>query len=160
VKVRQSDGTFLDQSYPGGEVTWVDGGMLANFPIGAFDRIDNGPSRWPTIGIKLSAQPLEMAKDVPAGNTLAEAFRCLQTMLNEWDRYHVDQTTADRTIFVDNRVTSTVDGKPQVIAVSATDFHLTADLQRQLFLNGASAATQFVIAKANAGGLLHPTAPS
>jgi NTE family protein len=158
VKVRQPDGAFVDQAYPGGEVTWVDGGMLANFPIDAFDRVDNGPSRWPTIGIKLSAQPLEMAKDVPAENTLAEAFRCLQTMLNEWDRYHVDQTTADRTIFVDNRVTSMVDGKPEVIAVSATDFHLTADLQRQLFLNGASAATQFVIAKANAGGLLHPTA--
>jgi NTE family protein len=150
-------GTFLDQSYPGGEVTWVDGGMLANFPIDAFDRVDSGPSRWPTIGIKLSAQPLEMATDVPAGNTWAEAIRCLHTILNEWDRYHVDQTTADRTIFVDNRVNSTVDGQPRQIAVSATDFHLTPELQRQLFLNGARAATDFIIAKAAAGGLLHPT---
>jgi NTE family protein len=158
VKVRQPDGTFIEQKYPGGEVTWVDGGMLANFPIGAFDRVDGGPPRWPTIGIKLSAQPLEMAKDVPATNTMAEAFRCLQTMLNEWDRYHVDQTTADRTIFVDNRVTTVVDGKSVQTAISATDFHLTAALQQQLFLNGAKAATNFVIAKATAGGLLHPTA--
>jgi NTE family protein len=157
VKVPLPGGTFLDQSYPGGEVTWVDGGMLANFPIDAFDRVDSGPSRWPTIGIKLSAQPLEMATDVPAGNTWAEAIRCLHTILNEWDRYHVDQTTADRTIFVDNRVNSTVDGQPRQIAVSATDFHLTPELQRQLFLNGARAATDFIIAKAAAGGLLHPT---
>jgi NTE family protein len=158
VKVRQPGGTFVDQTYPGGQVTWVDGGMLANFPIDAFDRIDGAPPRWPTIGIKLSAQPLEMATDVPAGNTWAEAFRCLQTMLNEWDRYHVDQTSADRTIFVDNRVTTTTDGKSQQIAVSATDFHLTPEVQQQLFLNGARAATDFVIAKANTGGVLHPTA--
>jgi NTE family protein len=157
VKVRQPAGTFVDQTYPGGEVTWVDGGMLANFPIDAFDRIDSGPPRWPTIGIKLSAQPIEMATDVAAGSTWAEAVRCLHTMLNEWDRYHVDQTTADRTIFVDNRVTSTADGQTRQVAVSATDFHLTPELQRALFLNGASAATDFVIAKANAGGLLHPT---
>jgi len=157
VKVPQPGGTFVDQTYPGGEVTWVDGGMLANFPIDAFDRIDNGPSRWPTIGIKLSAQPLEMAKDVAAGNTMAEAFRCLQTMLNEWDRYHVDQTAADRTIFVDNLVTTVVNGQSQQTAISATDFHLTADLQHQLFLNGATAATSFVIDKAKSGGVLHPT---
>jgi len=158
VTVPQPDGTSIEQTYPGGEVTWVDGGMLANFPIDAFDRVDNGPPRWPTIGIKLSAQPLEMAKDVPAGNTLAEALRCLQTMLNEWDRYHVDQTTADRTIFVDNRVTTVVNGQPSQTAISATDFHLTAELQHQLFLNGATAATNFVVAKAAAGGLLHPAA--
>ena len=77
-------------------------------------------------------------------------------MLNEWDRYHVDQTTADRTIFVDNRVTTVVDGQARQIPITATDFHLTAELQQQLFLNGATAATDFVIAKAAAGGLLHP----
>jgi NTE family protein len=156
VKVPQPDGTFVEQTYPGGTVTWVDGGMLANFPIDAFDRADGGEPRWPTIGIKLSAQPLEMAKDIPTANTLAEAFRCLRTMLNEWDRYHVDQTTADRTIFVDNQVTTMVNGQSCQTAISATDFHLTPDLQRQLFLNGATAATKFVIAKAAAGGLLHP----
>ena len=32
------------------------------------------------------------------------------------------------------------------------------EMERQLFLNGASAATDFVIAKAAAGGLLHPNA--
>jgi NTE family protein len=141
VKVRNPDGTYADQDYPGGQVTWVDGGMLANFPINAFDREDGGPARWPTIGIKLSAQPLEMAKDVACNDTCAEAMRCLHTMLNEWDRYHVDQTTADRTIFVDNG------------SITATQFNLTTDQQQMLFLNGAQAATNFVIAKARAGGV-------
>ena len=34
----------------------VDGGMLSNFPVDTFDRTDGKPPRWPTIGIKLSAQ--------------------------------------------------------------------------------------------------------
>jgi NTE family protein len=38
----------------GGTVTWVDGGLLMNFPIAAFDRTDGAPPRWPTIGIKRS----------------------------------------------------------------------------------------------------------
>ena len=33
------------QHYGGGSVTWVDGGMLANFPIDAFDRVDGQPPR-------------------------------------------------------------------------------------------------------------------
>ena len=40
-----------------GEECWfVDGGMLSNFPIDVFDRTDGAPPRWPTFGIKLSAQ--------------------------------------------------------------------------------------------------------
>jgi predicted acylesterase/phospholipase RssA len=36
--------------------TWVDGGLLQNFPITVIDRNDDKPLRWPTFGIKLSAQ--------------------------------------------------------------------------------------------------------
>ncbi len=40
-----------------GDTSWLlDGGMLSNFPIAVFDRTDGAPPRWPTIGIKLSAQ--------------------------------------------------------------------------------------------------------
>ena len=35
----------------------VDGGILSNYPIGIFDRTDGQPPRWPTFGLKLSAQP-------------------------------------------------------------------------------------------------------
>ncbi len=139
-------GDVKPQHYPDGSVTWVDGGMLANFPIDAFDRTDGAAPRWPTIGIKLSAQPSEMAPDTAAHGTISEAVRCLHTMLNEWDRYHVDDTAAGRTIFVDNA------------GITATEFDLTPEKQAQLFVSGASAATQFLIDKAKAGGVLRSAA--
>ena len=39
-----------------GGATWVDGGLLSNFPVELFDRPDAQP-RWPTFGIRLSARP-------------------------------------------------------------------------------------------------------
>jgi NTE family protein len=129
------------EHYGGGSVTWVDGGMLANFPIDAFDRVDSAPPRWPTIGIKLSAQALEMPKTVACHDTSQEAMRCLRTMMNEWDRYHVDQTTAARTIFVEN------------LGLSATQFELTTQQQDELFLSGVRAATAFLIEMSAIGGV-------
>ena len=35
--------------------TLIDGGLLSNFPVDAFDRLDGRRPRWPTIGIKLFA---------------------------------------------------------------------------------------------------------
>ncbi len=134
-------GTSTTEHFEGGSVTWVDGGMLANFPINAFDRIDGKPPRWPTIGIKLSARTLEMPKTVASHGTMEEAIRCLQTMMNEWDRYHVEQTTAARTIFIDNQ------------GISATQFDLTPEQQDALFLSGVRAATTFLIETAKAGGV-------
>ncbi|CAM5449461.1 Patatin OS=Tsukamurella paurometabola (strain ATCC 8368 / DSM / CCUG 35730 / CIP 100753 / JCM 10117 / KCTC 9821 / NBRC 16120 / NCIMB 702349 / NCTC 13040)OX=521096 GN=Tpau_2007 PE=4 SV=1 [Tsukamurella paurometabola] len=40
-----------------GAVTWVDGGLLSNFPVQMFDRSDGRADRWPTLGIELSAEP-------------------------------------------------------------------------------------------------------
>jgi hypothetical protein len=54
-------------------------------------------------------------------------------MMSEWDRYNIEQTTAARTIFVDNA------------GITATQFNLTTADQNTLFLNGVKAATQFVI---------------
>ena len=62
-------------------------------------------------------------------------------MMNEWDAYNVDESTAARTIFVDNA------------GLTATDFDLTAAQQNQLFLNGVDAATAFVIEMAGRGGV-------
>jgi hypothetical protein len=62
-------------------------------------------------------------------------------MMNEWDAYGVDEATAARTIFVDNG------------GLTATQFDLTPDQQNMLFVNGVSAATQFVIEMAEAGGV-------
>jgi NTE family protein len=138
-QTRMPDGSVV--TWPGGTVTWVDGGMLMNFPINAFDRVDGAPPRWPTIGIKLSAEPGVQAADVPASTTLQEGMRCLHTMTGEWDRYYVGQATANRTIFVANA------------GLNATQFDLTPAQRSTLFRNGAEAATRFLIRWAARGGV-------
>jgi NTE family protein len=128
-------------TYGGGTVTWVDGGMLQNFPIHAFDRVDGRAPRWPTIGIKLSKLQTEYPATEACESALAVGIRCVRTMMNEWDSYAVDEQTAARTIFVDNA------------GLHATDFDLDENQQETLFINGVRAATAFVIEMADAGGV-------
>jgi NTE family protein len=139
VSIPTPDGAPILQRYGGGPVTWVDGGMLRNFPINAFDRADGQPARWPTIGIKLSALQLNFGPTSACEHSVDVGIGCLHTMMNEWDTYSVDQDTAARTIFVDNA------------GLKATQFDITPDQQTRLFLNGVAAATKFVIEKAATG---------
>ena len=141
VDVPMPDGSSARQHYDAGAVTWVDGGMLENFPISAFDRIDGKPARWPTIGIKLSVLQTQFAATQACDTALSVGIRALHTMTGEWNRYSIDQTTAARTIFVDRA------------GLTATQFDLTQDQQDELFLNGVAAATRFIIEMARAGGI-------
>jgi len=139
VDVTMPDGSTIRQHYDAGSVTWTDGGMLRNFPIGAFDRIDGQPARWPTIGVKLSSLQTSFGPTEASATALSVAVRALHTMMNEWDRYNIEETTAARTIFVANG------------GLTATQFDLTTDQQNQLFLNGVRSATRFVIEMSRAG---------
>jgi NTE family protein len=125
------------QPVPAQTCTWVDGGLLDNFPVDVFalDPQAAGPvpGRWPTIGIKLSArgpQPLR-----PSDGDLAEARAIIGTVLDNADRYYVTPGAAQRTIFVDHGT------------VATTDFHLTAADQAMLLANGRAAAGQFLTAR-------------
>jgi NTE family protein len=141
IEVPMPDGTSIRQHYDPGTVTWVDGGMLQNFPITAFDRIDGRPPRWPTIGIKLSSLQTSFPATQASRTAVNVGIHALHTMMSEWDRYSIDQATAARTIFVDKA------------GLSATQFDLTQAQQDELFLNGVEAATRFVIEMSNAGGV-------
>jgi NTE family protein len=141
VEIAAPDGGTITVRYEAGTQTWVDGGMLANFPIHAFDRTDGKPPRWPTIGIKLSQLQTEFPATHACTSTLEVALRSLKTMTNEWDSYAVNESTSAKTIFVDNA------------GLAATDFGLTKAQQDTLFLNGVRSATAFVLAKAEAGGV-------
>jgi len=141
VEIAAPSGGTITLRYEAGSQTWVDGGLLANFPIHAFDRTDGKPSRWPTIGIKLSQLQTDFPATEACTSTLEVALRTLKTMSNEWDSYAVNESTAAKTIFVDNA------------GLTATDFGLTKEQQDTLFLNGVRSATAFVIAKAEAGGV-------
>ena len=109
VETPVAGGETIDQHYEAGSVTWVDGGMLRNFPIDAFDRVDGKMPRWPTIGIKLSGFQTQFPATKQCSNTAEVATGCLQTMMNEWDGYSIEEATAARTIFVDNAGLSATD---------------------------------------------------
>ena len=117
----------------GGQVTMVDGGMLSNFPIDAFDRTDGKPPRWPTFGIKLSARPSARQVGKRIDSTYDLLRGCLRTLLDAHDAYHLDdEGTTARTIFVDTE------------HISATDFDIDQETQQRLFVNGQHAATKFL----------------
>jgi NTE family protein len=141
IDVAMPDGSVIRQHYDAGTVTWTDGGMLRNFPISAFDRVDGQPARWPTIGVKLSSLQTRFGPTEASTNAVGVGIRALHTMMNEWDRYNVEETTAARTIFVDNA------------GLTATQFDLTPDQQNELFINGVRSATRFVIEMSHAGGV-------
>jgi NTE family protein len=131
-----NDGTT---NFAAGKVTWVDGGLLSNFPVEVFDRSDGQPSRWPTIGIKLSAGSPTPTTTKDPGNPLSEAIACVHTALDNADRYYVTPAKAARTIFVDN------------LGLSATDFHLSAADQQGLLTAGVNAATTYLHHATTAG---------
>lgn len=139
INVPMPGGRTAPKTYKGGTCTWVDGGMLRNFPITAFDRIDGKSPRWPTIGIKLNSFDATSPSTTACAHSLGLAVDCVETMMNEWDVNTIESATAARTIFIDN------DG------ITATQFDLDQDQQNSLFKNGVAAATEFVIDSANLG---------
>jgi NTE family protein len=115
-----------------GKATWVDGGLLSNFPITVFDRTDGVEPRWPTWGVKLSSMP-QPKPDVPVRTALGIAINSLETLTGDWNRYHLEEEgVSQRTIYVDTT------------GMSATDFHLGVQDRDRLFENGREAARQFL----------------
>ncbi len=128
-----------------GACTWVDGGVLQNFPVTVFDRTDGRPNRWPTFGIKLSSRPALNTPDVPVQGDLREVVSIAHTALGEWNRYPLaDEGVGARTVFVDT------------MGIASTDFGLTTDQRDKLFANGQDAAGRFLAAWAKA----HPRVPT
>jgi NTE family protein len=121
-----------DVAADSGQVTWVDGGLLDNFPVDVFERRDGAEARWPTIGIKLSAKQTSIENGHGSGDIASEAIACLQTVLDNAGRYYVPPDKAKHTIFVDNA------------GIKATDFNITPEQQQTLFENGQNAALNWL----------------
>ena len=116
-----------------GTVTWVDGGLVAGFPITVFDRTDGEHPRWPTIGVRLSGEPGSPTKDRPVRTAFGLAANCLTTLTSEWNRYHLEEEGVNqRTIYVDTN------------HVNAIDFDIDRPTQNMLFENGRAAARKFL----------------
>ncbi len=115
-------------------IVCTDGGMLSNFPMALFDRHDGKPSRWPTLGVKLSGQQSIRDGDwKPDNSNIQLAKSLISTMMGAHDRAYVsDPRSSSRTIFVDTS------------AYRATDFHLAAEDKAKLFGKGMESGQKFL----------------
>lgn len=116
-----------------GTSTLVDGSILRSYPIEIFDRHDGLPSRWPTIGIRLSspAGNRAPAKDVTGPLSLLQSL--IYTTVDSTQIRHVsDPVDVERSIFA----------KPR--GVSWTDFDLTPAQQQCLYDAGYAAGLKWI----------------
>ncbi len=125
--------------------TLVDGGVLSNFPVDAFDRTDGAEPRWPTFGVKLApVLPAGNASMVPFLGQLRGPLRppllelleqLVTTIIVGRDQTYLRQPwVAARTVLVDT-------GKVGVI-----EFGLSAAERQHLFDNGVDAMDRFLAA--------------
>lgn len=118
-----------------GESYLVDGGLLSNYPIDAFNRTDDRAPRWPTFGVKLSPRPRRVPRTHEIGGVLSYAFAIADTVLTAHDWRNVDDPAVRRrTIFVDTG------------EVEATDFGIDKET-RATMLEVADQATREFLAR-------------
>lgn len=93
-----------------GRATWVDGGLLSNFPVGLFDRADSREPRWPTFGVRLHSRAGTVPAGRPVRGPLSVALAAVETLLTDQDAAYTDEPcTRARTVFVDTTGVSPVD---------------------------------------------------
>lgn len=122
-----------------GKVTWVDGGVLAGFPITVFDRTDGKQPRWPTWGIRLSAEP-QMGRDRPIRTVVGVELARLRTLSQDWTHYSLqDEGVSRRTIHVDTTT------------INVRGFNIDSAARRALLASGRTAARRFLASKMPSG---------
>jgi NTE family protein len=112
-----------------GNATWVDGGLLSNFPVQLFDRAE---PRWPTFGIRLSARP-GIPPTHPVHGPVSLGIAAIETLVSNQDNSYIDDPcTVRRTIFVPAE------------GVSPIDFDITAEQREALYQRGLQAGQEFL----------------
>jgi NTE family protein len=113
--------------------TLADGSLLRSYPIEVFDRHDGKPSRWPTIGIRLSSPSSERAPAKPVTGPISLIQSLIYTTVDSNQVRHVSEpANVDRSIFA----------KPR--GVRWTEFDLTDEQQQGLFDSGYAAGQKWV----------------
>jgi len=121
------------QPTPLGPATWVDGGLLSNFPVALFDRPDTVDARWPTFGVRLTTRPPTTPVVRSVEGPFGIALAALDTLLtDQGNAYLEDECTVERTVFV-----PTPD-------ISIVDFDLEPTAAQELYASGRAAAEQFL----------------
>ncbi len=127
-------------AHPRGESLLVDGGLLSNYPIDAFDRTDDRRPRWPTFGVTLLPQlPAAAGTLVPPLRVLGglRQIRFLEalvttTVVGRDQGYLAQPWVKARTIEVDT------------FGVSPFEFGIRPELVERLYGSGRRAATRFL----------------
>lgn len=121
------------QPTPRGAATWVDGGLLSNFPVGLFDRPDTVDPRWPTFGVRLTTRPPTSPVIREVEGPVEIGLAALDTLLtDQGTSYLEDECTVDRTVFVPTP------------GVSVVDFDIDATTTERLHEAGRLAAQEFL----------------
>jgi NTE family protein len=111
--------------------SWVDGGLLSDFPVELFDRPDAQP-RWPTFGIRLSARP-GIPPTNPVHGPVSLGIAAIETLVSNQDNAYIDDPcTVRRTIFV------------PADEVSPIDFDITVEQRDALYQRGFLAGQEFL----------------
>lgn len=117
----------------GETVTWVDGGMVADYPLTIFDRTDAQPARWPTWGIRLFGQPTAgsgAVRSVPG--ILMNSFLTLL----EWNRYGLDNEAPSQKSIIVNT------GPDEV--TTELNLSISQGGRTALYQQGQQAASEFL----------------
>lgn len=113
--------------------TWVDGGLLSDFPVGLFDREASKSPRWPTFGIRLTSKPGIPPATHAVRGPLSIGIAAIDTMFTSQDAAYTDDIcTVKRTVFVPTD------------EVSAVDFSIDQERADLLYASGAQAAKDFL----------------
>lgn len=117
-----------------GTSTLVDGGLLSNYPIGTFDRLDEIPPRWPTIGVRLDALGIDADRPVrPVRGPVRTGVALVETAIEACQAEHVlDACNVARSAYVDTA------------GISAVDFGLGEAEQEQLLRAGEEGVRRFL----------------
>ncbi|MCW2613175.1 MAG: patatin-like phospholipase family protein [Frankiales bacterium] len=121
------------QPTPGGQATWVDGGLLSNFPVELFDRGDGLEPRWPTFGVRLTTRPPTPPVTREVKGPVAIGLAALDTLLTDQGSAYLEGAcTVERTVFVPTS------------GVSIVDFDVDAATTGRLYASGRAAAEEFL----------------
>ncbi|MBE0662967.1 MAG: patatin-like phospholipase family protein [Bacteroidales bacterium] len=114
------------------KVTFVDGGMLSNFPINVFHRSDGGVPRWPTFGAKLSTYRESYSKL----NSLTNFFGSMISSMRQIHDYDFLKRNPDY-----NKLICHIDADKEF---NWLDFEISRSEQVRMFLHGAKEGLEFL----------------
>ena len=127
-------------AHAGGVSLLVDGGLVSNYLLDAFDRTDGQPARWPTYGVTLIPPlPEQDARLIPALRYLrpVPGFRFLESLIvtavtGRDQGYLAQPWVHERSIEVDS------------LGVNPFDFTIDPATVQRLYESGREAATAFL----------------